>query len=101
MCALTVPLKNHNPLRRRHGNVILLGILDGVVKRRRTHGWAFRCYRCAEGLYQAQEPGTVKGELGASSGVCRGGVGHGVKLCAREVVAVHGYECRDGRGGGM
>lgn len=84
---------------RQDGNVVLLGVLDGVVKRWCEDGRRRGCL--AQTLDEGEELGGVKGEGGAAAEVGFGRVGEGGELGPREVVAVHGDEgCGRGTGGG-
>lgn len=114
-----IAFKNDDALRRKDGNIIFLGILDGVVERRGEDGvrgvsssnsssrggWMRRRKRrwrwwygqgLFESLYEFEKGCAVKGEFGAAAGVGGGWVGHGGELGAGEVVAVHGDEGSDG-----
>ncbi|KUI74081.1 hypothetical protein VM1G_11949 [Cytospora mali] len=115
-----VPLEHDNPVAREDRDIILLGVLDSVVERRRQDGprrvgpglraLGRRRGRgrgrgrdgegegLPQGLDELQEGRPVKGELGAAPGVRRRRVRHGRELGPRQVVAVHGDE--GGYGGG-
>lgn len=72
-----------------------------MIKRRGKNSRASRTKRGPESFHELEESCAVKGEFGAATGVggCR--VREGVELGAREVVAVHGHEGREGWGGGV
>lgn len=109
-----VAFKDDDTLRGEDGDVVFLGVLDGVVERRGEDGvrgvnisssiggWSRRRRRwwygqgLFEGLYKFEEGCAVESEFGAAAGVGGGWVGHGGELGAGEVVAVHGDEGGDG-----
>lgn len=95
-----VPLEQHHPHRRRDRDVVLHGVFDRVVERRRVQRRALRRQRLPQLLDQLQEGLAVEGEGGAAARVRGVRVRHRGQLRPREVVAVHGDEGGDAAVGG-
>lgn len=84
------------------GDVVLDGVLFGVVKGRGVNCFCFcpgvvrvredQGFLLAEGAEEGIKRRAVKGEFGAAAGVGGGRVGQGGEVGAGEVVAVHGDE---------